>query len=100
MLEFSFREVAGQPFFPTLENRSVVWGYTWLVGHLDLVISTLEGSFSYIYLHDMDTHQDLVEGVDIIYVSEEKEKPKTVFFNNTQLSNLPGNSCCFGLSEK
>lgn len=82
MLEFSFREVVGQFFFFMLENRLVVWGYIWFVGYLDFVISTLEGSFFYIYFYDMDIYRDFVEGVDIIYVSEEKEKLKIVFFNN------------------
>lgn len=82
MLEFSFREVVGQFFFFTLENRLVVWGYIWFVGYLDFVISILEGSFFYIYFYDMDIYRDFVEGVDIIYVSEEKEKLKIVFFNN------------------
>lgn len=65
-----------------LENRLVVWGYIWFVGYLDFVISILEGSFFYIYFYDMDIYRDFVEGVDIIYVSEEKEKLKIVFFNN------------------
>ena len=82
-LEFSFRDIAIKPFSPTWENRSVVWGYTWLVEPLGPQYQVLKGTVPFCFSPwQRDTYRGHVEGTDVIHVSEEKEKPDTALPHN------------------